>query len=640
MLGCVYREAEGSLPRAMFHLGRAREIYEQTWGATGGSGGAGAAAPRGALPLQGLAGEMEQYDYQLQVLEFHDYLYDPDLLGEHAWPLMHLGRYEEARRFAQAAMQTNDEWQRSLGRNALCAIEGEAKRREPWFRACLDALENARRRVASAASQSSPDGQPQEGPALAVHAYNAALAAASTLRYDEVEIGSRPRRRSASSSRPRTRGASSCAAYSDSGRMMDAVNALREMQRWRFRQPAHLRDQDRAETDVALATVLLVAGEADTGVRAVTRALEQPDRRGPDLDRGPRTRSARTRSCDARSCVRRRSARRAGELVGHVGAHRAHVRGDRAAARIDVRRRAHPSACSRTTTSLVATLRMYVHGGIEPVPTWLSAISSTCWARASSPSRCATRARTSATLPALTPLYDALEAEVALAQGDESKALNMAKAALERLPATEALLRARIAIVAARAAAETGRAREALSFYEEAMQVDGGVIRRMRLSIPARVHAPGGDPIASRAADMIARSPRFDDQPGFEVRVTAHDEVVEACLLSSTGTQIRCAQVDPADLQRQYEEARAAWEDRAHTPAGEPADANEDVGDRPPEPVDPAELLATTFHDTVFSAAIRLSSADLGSLDGRTTTGGEVAREHMRDLLDQAIDSQ
>ena len=38
----------------------------------------------------------------------------------------------------------------------------------------------------------------------------------------------------------------------------------------------------------------------------------------------------------------------------------------------------------------------------------------------------------------------------------------------------------------------------------------------------------------------------------------------------------------------------------------------------------------------IFSAPVALSSTDLSSLDGRTTTGGEAARERMRGLLDQA----
>src|SRR5690606_37782465 len=41
-----------------------------------------------------------------------------------------------------------------------------------------------------------------------------------------------------------------------------------------------LREQVRAETDVAFATVLLVAGETTTGMTVIDRAIQNPDRRG------------------------------------------------------------------------------------------------------------------------------------------------------------------------------------------------------------------------------------------------------------------------------------------------------------------------------------------------------------------------
>ena len=39
---------------------------------------------------QQLAGEMEEYSYQLDLLDFHDALYEPDALAEHAWASLHL----------------------------------------------------------------------------------------------------------------------------------------------------------------------------------------------------------------------------------------------------------------------------------------------------------------------------------------------------------------------------------------------------------------------------------------------------------------------------------------------------------------------------------------------------------------------
>src|SRR5690606_41799387 len=92
----------------------------------------------------------------------------PERLGAPAWPRMRLGRLDGGRLFAAKAIASPDGWQRSMGFNALCAVEGEAGKRAPYREACFAALAHARTRRA----------QGEEAP-RAVHAYNAGLAALS-----------------------------------------------------------------------------------------------------------------------------------------------------------------------------------------------------------------------------------------------------------------------------------------------------------------------------------------------------------------------------------------------------------------------------------------------------------------------------
>jgi tetratricopeptide (TPR) repeat protein len=641
VLGAVLHEAEGSLARSMFHFGRARELYETTWVASTRPDGAPWELHREILfHIQALAGEMELYDYQLQILGYHDYLYDPDLLAEQAWPLMQLGRYDEARDFAMRATRVrNDEWQKSAGLNALCAIEGEAGTREPWLEACRNALDNAKRRREAG----------EEDVALAVHAYNAAEAARATLDFGAAEalLMEGTHRLEFTPANPWRILALQ---YLDQGRMTDAAASLREMQRWRRRQPAYLRDQDRAETDVVFATVLLVAGESETGLRAVDRAIDQPDRRGLTSSTGEQALGAHAL---LRRALRRTYAeveREKASFDGFFG----QVRGF-AESRVEGTNAWPDEERIRSVSSddrrLIQTFRMYVHGGLEPVPTWLLGdLVEVLGPGVAGVAIREARSHDGASSP-LAPYYDALEAEVALARGDEARAYNLAKSALERLPTEEQLLRARVDVIASRAAGDRGQHREALSLLEDALAIDGGVIRRMGLSIPARVRVTGGGAIATRAGEMIARSPRIDDDAGFEIAIAARGEAIEACLLSSLGAQIRCASVVPSAIEEQNEEARTAWEERrAARASGRPAegtegaetaegaaDEAEEDEEEPPEPVDPAAKLAEELHAVVFGAALRLSSADLSSLDGRTTTGSEVAREQMQNLLDQAM---
>ncbi|MCA9697021.1 MAG: hypothetical protein KC431_05825, partial [Myxococcales bacterium] len=121
--GQVLRRAEASLPKAMKELGRARELYERRYQPTVVNAGQTPWALHREILYAGqaAAGELERHEYQLQLLDYHDSLYDPRLTAEHAWPLMLLGRFDEARKYAEKASASTDPFQRSLGRNALCA---------------------------------------------------------------------------------------------------------------------------------------------------------------------------------------------------------------------------------------------------------------------------------------------------------------------------------------------------------------------------------------------------------------------------------------------------------------------------------------------------------------------------------------
>lgn len=645
VLGQVLRQAEGSLARSMFHLGRARELYETTWVASSRSAGAPWELHRDTLyAVQGLAGEMELYDYQLEVQGYHDYLYDPDLLAEHAWPLIGLGRYDEAREFAQRATKARrDPWMRSSGLNALCAVEGEAGRRHPWLEACLAALDNARERR----------GTEDEG-ALTVHAFNAAQAARSTLGFAQAEALALEGARRLEFT-PANPWRLLARQYLDQGRMTDAAGALREMQRWRRRQPAYLRDQDRAETDVAFATVMLVAGETEIAARAVGRAIDQPDRRGLTSSSAEQAEGAHAL---LRRAVLRTQAERDAEraafagMLGQIEGVARRTFDDSALLADEERIRASLADERR----LILTFRFYVTGGLEPLAPWLVGDLVDVLG-AGVVGVAIRRARVIEGPSPLDGYFDSIEAELALASGDEDEALDLARRALEGLPTTEALLRARLAVVAAEASRRRGQNSERVAYLADAFAVDGGAIRRLRVSVPARVRVTGTSTVASEAAAMIGRSPRFTDDAGFEVRVSEDGPAVQACLNAPGGTRIRCARVDPAALAAEYEEALEAWEQRraaleaaenadgdpeAQGADGEGGEDGEDeeepeLGERP-EPVDPALYLAAEFHDVVFGAAVSLSSADLSSLDGRTTTGAEVAREQMQNLLQQALD--
>jgi tetratricopeptide (TPR) repeat protein len=624
----ILRRAEGNLPKAMKQMGKARELYEQRHQPSPSNL---AETPwllhREILyAAQQIAGELERHDYQLSLLDYHDSLYDPRLTAEHAWPLMQLGRYDEARKFAEKAADDPDSFQRSLGRNALCAIEGEARTRTKRFEACLSAYDDA----ADRAKTDDPFARPDAITSVTVHAYNAAQAALSVLRPDEAE-----RLAKAGATRVEFTPANPwrflVRLYTDQGRMDEAVQALREMQAWRRKQPPHLRSQVRAETDVAFATVLLVAGETKTGMTVIDRAIQNPDRRGL-------TSSSQEQALGAHALLRRALR----QTHAEIEAERAVWSGTAEAARIRL------AAAERSVQDwadaerirgvlndderLVASFRMYVAGGLEPVPSWLlGELVPILGAGVSSVVLDMVRALDEdIDAKALAPYYVALEAEIALHRGDETEALQKAEAALETLPEFEVLLRARVAAIAGEAAWAAGKRDAALGFWATAMHGDAGVIRRRGLTLPATLDNRASGPVAARLAELLGGSPRFDlgrGAGGFTITITGEGRTLAVCLREPDGGELGCAST-PAEPSPSGSPAPSA--SRPVTPpAGLPGTETELDDD------DYAALTAEAFHARAFAMPVGLSNVDLGSLDGTATISEEANRERMQELLDK-----
>jgi tetratricopeptide (TPR) repeat protein len=566
--------------------------------------------------VQNVAGQMELSEYQLDVLGYHDFLYDPDLLAERVWPLIRLRRFDEARGFAAQAMANADPGERSRGLNAYCAIEGEAGRRRAYFDACMQAYKNADARRAQG-----------EQVQVTVHAYNAAMAALAVGRPDEAEKllldGARGLEfTTANPWRELLR------IYLDGGKLTEAVGALREMQRWRKRQPAYLRDQDRAETEVAFATMLLVAGESNAALKAVDRAMLQPDRRGVTSSNHEQALGAHALLRRALMRVRRERMREDAAAEGWLGT----IRGT-AMAWLEGFRESPDDERIRSVLAdedrLTATLRLGVRGGMEPMPVWLvgdlvdvlgPGVVSVGLDRA---------AKFDGSADPRVAAHLSLRAEVALARGDEAVALKFAREALAKLGPGEVLLRGRVLSLAAKAALERGEEATGVSYLEETLRVDGGALRRRGMALPARVESTGGD-LAADVAGAIERSPRFESGRGFVVRVTTKPKGVSVCLLSVRGDRLKCV-----DVEREMRSVEDDGGDAGSKPP--PASAKKPKRSEPETDEALAKRAARVFQHRVFAAEVTLSNLDMQSLDGRVSAGSEAARERMEGMLNDLV---
>ncbi len=600
VVGRVLHEADGSLARAMYHLGHARELYEETYEVHPRPPSAPWQFHRELLfAIQKLAAQMEKYKYQLKILKYYDQLYNPDLTAEHAWPLMRLGRFKKARKYAKKGIKSKDPQQRSLGLNVMCAIEGEARKRKRYLKACMAALKNAR---AEEAGRPAIDKKHES--TLAIHAYNAALAARTAFepkRAEDLAIEgtSRLAFSPANPWRFLTR------LYTDQGRMSDAIKALREMQSWRTKQPPHIRVQARAETDVAFATVLLVAARTDIALPVVDRALERPDRRGlvsasPEQTKGAHALLRRAmRLTHAEIMAERASYSDTGERVK-----RTYRRAERAVlVRVDELRIINVLSDDRR---LQETFRVFTRGGIEPVPVWLLGdLVEVLGPGVVSVVLRKVRKRDKD--PRIKPYCDAIEADVALARGDEEEAIRLARKALRKLPRNEALLRARMAAVGAKAAKRSGDSGLHLKLLAQAMQIDPSVIRRMGMTLPVRISVSATGAAADMARQLLERSPRLDvGESGFRLKIRGGGRSLQACLSSPHGAALSCASPQIGKKEKRTNDLLA-------------------------------RRLAEAVHHRCLAMPLGLSGTDLSSLDGRTTVADQAVRNQLEGILDDVV---
>jgi tetratricopeptide (TPR) repeat protein len=616
VLGRILHEHEGDHGRAIYHLGHARELYEDRFPVSDPTNAPWKFHRDLLLSISSLAAEMEEYDYQIDMLKFHDELYRPARPGEQAWPLMKLGRIEEAIEVATKAKEMKDPGQRSLGLNTLCAIQRARDDRAAARAACVEAFDNA-----VVIDAQLPETDTEHRSSLAIHAYNAALAARADFAPQEAErLALLGAKRLAFT--PANPWRFLVNLYIDSGRGGDAATAVREMHRWRVRQPPQVRAQDRAENDVTVAIVLLVAGRTGPALRLVDRAIEFPDRRGLESTAAWQTRAAHVL---IRGAIRRAD----DEIIEEAAAITdADGRGILGGARERLRRLAEDEMLTGLLESderLVDTFRLFGERGATGIPPWLlgDLVETIGPGVISVVLR---MVREQEKVPALEPYWDSVEAEVHLARERYPEARAMAEKAMAALPENETLLRARSALTAARAAGELGDRRAKLALLDQAYQLDPSVLRRQGIALPAKFAGSGPD--AEKIVGMLRRSPRFSSaSDGFQVDVLSQQGMIRICLRSPEGNELRCIESIEEEPKQPTQPVQPP-QPTAGSGSGSAAEPEK------PEPLTP-ERAVEEFHRGAFSLPLNLTGTDMNSLDGSTTVSEQAVRERMDQVLDE-----
>lgn len=564
VIGYVNHYSEADFPRALFHLERALALFEARQGVAPAPG-----APWRwhAVLLRELGNAhvaLEHYSERLAFIARYNALYEPDMVADRAWPLMKLGRYDEARAVAQRGVQSERPSQRAMALNALCAIEFEAGNDGASYEACRRALEDARA---------------SGGAVTSVDLTNFAESSRSLFKLDEAErIGLEAT--DAALSWYGNPWMELAELYTREGRFAEALSALKKIPPYRAQRPPHVRDADRNETRRAIAAFLLVVSRPDEAIAVTERALVLPDRR-----------SHNSRDADQDRIVAalldHRAKRLAAEaLLEDAAAEPFYKRPWLWAQAFYERARAFSSSALvarllRDEARLAGIFRIGTASSAVMQPWLAGELVSVLGAGVVDETLSRARARDKRV--GAGAYYDAFSAESALAGGEPSRAIELSARALAALPPGELLLRARVLAISAQAARRSDRMQYALRRYEDAFQADPGVFRRLELPVPVRVVA-GDSEVSRRVASLLSGSPRLHaGDGGLLLRVEADRSSGSACLVGTDGSAIGCGR------------AVAQAQDDAHALAAR---------------------IVRDFHAKLFAPRMDMTQTDVNSLDG------------------------
>jgi len=557
VLGMAQHYGEANFPKALFHEARALELFEAAEGATPTQSQPWRWHARILIGLTRAHGDLEHYDEQLGFMYRYNELYTPQLKAELAWPLLKKREFEKARLAAEEGLATGDPYQVERAKNALCAIEFEAGNDVKSYEVCAEAVDY---------------GRDHFGSATAVDLGNFAEAARSVFRFDEAERLLMEASKSGLSwyGNPWLELAD---LYMRAGRFAEALSALREVPRHRAARPAHVRDSDRNEARRSLAAFLLLMGRPDEALRITGKASVLPDRRAHNSRDAQQDRSIvalldrQARLMLAEMTVERSAAEpfyarwwaRAEALWLRF---QAWMSGRQAARFLDDEPRL-------AGTFAIGTARSAV------MPPWL--LGELIGALGPGVVRAAVnRVSVRDTRESAPAYYDAVLAEVALAQREYAEAVEHAERSLRGLQPGDALLRERVRAVLAKALSDP---RQATALYEEVLSTDPGLFRRLGWALPVEVRSSDAA-IDRDLAEAILRSPRFESSSeGLRVQVDG----ARICLFGRTGTAWGCGE---AELEE--DETGRAYEQR----------------------------IVDAFHAEIFSPRVDLSRIDINSLDG------------------------
>lgn len=581
LLGRVHFIGEGSLPRASYYFGEARKEVERVWGKRNIPGNGPWQLHAAILRNQILVRQqMEDYSGELELIKEFNKLYRPPLLSMEGWPLLKLGRIEEARSKMKLALQScpSEDWdQRSAILNSLGNIEFETEHMAAAYQHFAELMNHF--------EHAPPESNDP------VYWGNAAESARSMLLPDLAEklwLRSTKHFNAGTYGDPWKMLAE---LYLSQGRYPEAIQALKEMQVWRLSCSPQVAQNKWADCLSTSGIVLFGLGYDEEALAIFDRLIDRPDRNsGISTKASLMTgRLYLIHSLILANCYQRKLEERAySDWRQWPGLSWQLLQLSR--------RQSLSQAQASSLIALESGLRGFLkpYGPVSLDRPWL--LPATVSVFGPGPIAAAVQQRlddleskkNESTTPVEDSSYDpkaekpyllAVSCEALNAQGAYAQAETLLNQCLELLPPREACLRHRIQANLIVSLEGQSKNQEALHYYQRIMESDPSLLRQLALRLPIQWSGNGSQ--AETAAGRLAGSPRFRDQrSAFVGKVTSNSGGISATISGPDGAVIK----------------------RVHLDASKEPD------------VDVVEF-CRLVHDQLFSPVMDLSQSDIYSID-------------------------
>jgi tetratricopeptide (TPR) repeat protein len=533
-----------------------------------------------------LLGEMDDREGQLRRIAEHDALYEPRLESESIWPLMKLGRFEEALKVGEKFIYSDEFYERVSGYNGIMAVHDERRDKTQAYTWGKKGIEGTQGRSC-------------------ILLFNTAQSALMQFHFDAVEDYSRRAARAELKDCPSSTWEHLLSAHLQKGEFQKAISAYRKVRSFPI-EPRYRQMFDK-NNKALLAEILLSLGKFEDALEYAKIVFAAPDRAGMVSLSNEDIRFAHGilywLVLDARI-------RQLEDAASHEPLMRraslAWERRDLDLKRLELQRILVHLAASDEL--LVVNLRPFMRG---VRPWYAGALARIFGPGLASAALEEARALDAPHLDARAMAYfDVVSAEFAFHAGDFEEAAARARLAASALAKDNAVLLARAEAIAALSDAALGGAPDApgqVAALKRVLQRFPHLLRDLGARLHVGVTVSGGR-LADAVAERVHDHARFatGGATPFSVSVEANGEAaVTLCLTSSDGFKFGCRET-------RFEEGQTL-----------------------PEGASKAGLALNAFVDEVFSPRVELTSTDIHSLDGSPVR--QSADEALKGLLKSRV---